>query len=93
MTGVGVFAADGGMATVPAMLAHQIALSRGAAFTGNAANAIGRRLMGAGAVFQKWMPLFQNAARAGNVGVVSLHHQLMNNDPEYKAAVLSQEEP
>lgn len=88
ITGVGTMAAGGGPMAIPAMVAHQIALTRGAAFTGNAANAISKRILRGGALFEKWRPLLTKAGQAGYGAVLATHHQLMNNDPEYRKLML-----
>jgi hypothetical protein len=72
---------------------NQAGLSMGNAFAARAANAISRKIIGSTNLYRKFLPAFQAAAAAGNTAVVGLHHQLMNNDPEYRKLMLSSEEP
>jgi len=65
-------------------IGNKIALEKGPAFTAKSADAISRAILGAGTAYNKYVMPFQRAAKAGNAAVVGLHHQLMNNDPEYR---------
>lgn len=74
-------------------LANQVALSRGSAFAARASDAISKKLMQAPGKYQKWLPTMRNAAKVGNAAVVSTHHQLMANDPDYRRLMQQAEEP
>lgn len=72
---------------------NQALLSRGSAFAARSADAISKKLMQAPGLYQKWLPTMQKAAKAGNAVVMATHHQLMNNDADYRRLMLSQDQP
>ncbi len=80
--------AKGGLWGAGVGLVNQQLLERGSAFASRSADAISRKLMAAPKAMQKWGPRMQRAAQAGNAAVLAAHHQLMNNDPEYRALML-----
>lgn len=84
--------AKGGLYGLGAAAINQQILSRGSAFGARSADAISRKLMSAPQVYQKWLPIMQKAAQAGNAAVLSTHHQLMNSDPEYRALMFQKAE-
>ncbi len=71
---------------------NQLALNRGTAFTARAANAVSKKIIAAPQKFTKYLPLMQKAAKVGNPAVVALHHELMNNDPEYRKLIQTQDD-
>jgi hypothetical protein len=86
--GLGAAASGNPLAAVPLAIAvavgNQIALNRGPAFTARLSNSISKALLGTSGAYNKYAMPFQKAAKLGNAAVVGLHHQLMNNDPEYR---------
>ncbi len=86
---------SGGLYGIGAAALNQALLSRGSAFASRSANAISKRLMAAPETYSRWLPIMQKAAIGGNAAVLATHHQLMNNDPEYRRLMYEQpaEEP
>lgn len=81
--------AKGGLWGAGVGLVNQQLLERGSALGARSADAISRKLMSAPATYKKWLPIMQSAAVGGNAAVLQAHHQLMNNDPEYRRLMLS----
>jgi hypothetical protein len=66
-------------------VANKIGRERGSAFAARSADAISKKLLAAPSKYGKWLPALQKAAAASPAGLVTTHHLLMNNDPEYRA--------
>lgn len=66
-------------------LANKLGRERGSAFAARSADALSKKIMAAPAKYGKWLPVLQKGAAASPAGLVTTHHLLMNNDPEYRA--------
>lgn len=83
---------QGGLWGAGAGFVNQQLLERGSALAARSANAISKRILQGGALFEKWRPILTKAAQGGYGAVLTTHHQLMNNDPQYRKLMLDMDQ-
>lgn len=69
---------------------NKVMRERGSAFAARSADSISRRVLSAPNKYRKWLPMVQKAAKTSNEALVVMHHLLLNNDPEYREAIMGE---